>query len=194
MKGKSYKDSKRTEIFLAKALSQQNVQKQSELERLQKELVQLRAHVDSKLALLNVQLEKIAQQSPEETITIPVSAFKTNASSLEVVVAYLKNTQQMTIAAIARLLNRDHRTIWHAYQRHQKKCLVALHHDVRSTSTEILIPVIIFAERKNSPLEALVAYVHDTHHLQFAEIGRMLLLSRKTIWTVYQRYQRNNAQ
>jgi len=42
-------------------------------------------------------------------------------SALEAIVIYLKENQEMTYAQIARLLNRDDRTIWTTYQRAKKK-------------------------------------------------------------------------
>jgi len=40
---------------------------------------------------------------------------------LEAIVVYLKDTQGLTYAQIAELLNRDDRTIWTTYQRATKK-------------------------------------------------------------------------
>ncbi len=58
----------------------------------------------------------------KSSLAIPTSIFKNrNLSVLEAIVVYLKEKKKMTYAQIARLLNRDDRTIWTAYQRAKKK-------------------------------------------------------------------------
>ncbi len=57
----------------------------------------------------------------ETPIQVPLSIFKDkNLSSLEALVRFLKNLD-MNYAEIARLLNRDQRTIWTVYSRAKKK-------------------------------------------------------------------------
>lgn len=216
MKRKSYRNSRKSEIAVGNALSQhqthgilKGVAAENELLRrllqtklglsaqdIKRELKQLQTNallrelVHEKLHLKENEIDSALEQSKKTPgINIPVSVFKTSLSTLEVVVQFLKDTHRMQLSEIASLLNRDHRTIWHAYSRSQKKN--AAHTLSQDVPSEIQIPILIFAERKNSPLEALVAHLHENHSLQFAEIGRMLLLSRKTVWTVYQRFKNN---
>ena len=58
----------------------------------------------------------------KKSLAIPTSIFKTRELSiLESLVVHLKDDKNMTYAQIARLLNRDDRTVWTAYQRSLKK-------------------------------------------------------------------------
>lgn len=211
MKGKSYRNSRKSEIEVGNAFSRRqthgalkDVAAENELLRkliqtklglsakdIEIELQQLQTNallrelVQKKLHLKEPEIDSALEQSKwRHDITVPVSVFKTSLSTLEVVVRCLKDTSHLQLSEIASLLKRDHRTIWHAYRRAQQKEPQA----ISPSPSDINIPILIFAERKNSPLEALVAYLHEKHNLQFAEIGRMLLLSRKTTWTVYQRF------
>jgi len=119
---------------------------------------------------------------------IPVSVFKTKASTLELIVKYLHEVEQRNFSDIAHLLQRDPRTIWHAYQRSMRRKVQLV-----VEKSELAVPVSLFAQRQFSPLEILVSYLHDQHQLSFAEIARRLALNPKTIWTVYQRYRKKIA-
>ncbi len=56
------------------------------------------------------------------TINIPTSIFRDRSLSvLEAVVEYLKEHHNLNYHQIARLLNRDERTIWTVYNRAKKK-------------------------------------------------------------------------
>lgn len=57
-----------------------------------------------------------------KSITIPSSIFRDRELSvLEAIVEYFKEKKQKKYSEIARLLNRDDRTIWTAYQRAREK-------------------------------------------------------------------------
>ena len=56
------------------------------------------------------------------SLAIPSSIFKNRGLSvLEAITVYLKDKKGMKYAQIARLLNRNDRTIWTSYQRAKKK-------------------------------------------------------------------------
>lgn len=58
----------------------------------------------------------------ERYVNIPSFVFRDrNLAALEAVVVYLKDSQGMNYAQIAKLLNRDDRTIWTTYNRAKKK-------------------------------------------------------------------------
>ncbi len=58
----------------------------------------------------------------DKYMNIPSFIFKDRElAALESIVVYLKDSQGMSYAQIARLLNRDDRTIWTTYQRAKKK-------------------------------------------------------------------------
>ena len=61
-------------------------------------------------------------EEQERYVNIPTFIFKDRSlAALEAVVVYLKDSQGMNYAQIARLLNRDDRTIWTTYTRAKKK-------------------------------------------------------------------------
>jgi transcriptional regulatory protein LevR len=56
------------------------------------------------------------------TVNIPTSIFRDRSLSvLEAVVEYLKEHHNLNYHQIARLLNRDERTVWTVYSRAKKK-------------------------------------------------------------------------
>lgn len=58
----------------------------------------------------------------DKGLTIPSSIFRDRELSvLEAIAVYLKDSRNMRYAEIARLLNRDDRTIWTAYNRAKGK-------------------------------------------------------------------------
>lgn len=58
----------------------------------------------------------------ERYVNIPSFIFRDRSlAALEAVVVYLKDSQGLTYSQIAKLLNRDDRTIWTTYQRAKKK-------------------------------------------------------------------------
>jgi len=212
VKKKSYIDSKSNQISLA-AASLQNKQLWNRIDKqLWDQIDQL---VQEKLQLFRQEIRAVIEQHHDPQL--PLSIFKSAASTLEVIVKYLHEAEQLNFADIAKLLNRDQRTVWHAYQRSLRKGIrprqeksaekraekPAEKSVEKSTekkaekstkkiadTSSITIPVSLFARRQFSPLEVLVSCLHQQQHLSFAEISRALLLSPKTVWTVYRRYQR----
>ncbi len=149
----------------------------------------LKQFLEEKLKISKKEIKKISK-SKEKEILLPVSIFKNKLSTLEVVVKYLKEKKEFNFVEISRLLNRDERTIWHAYQRTVKKKIKIVDSKTVSPGSKIKIPVSIFFKRIYSPLESLVAHLKNSQKFKLTEIAVMLELSPKTIWTVYSRYKR----
>jgi hypothetical protein len=118
-------------------------------------------------------------------ITVPISVLKNN-SSMQSIVHYLK-TKNYTFKKISEILNRDQRTIWSIY--HKGKPL----HDSNVT-TDYLIPITIFQNRRLSVLENIVFYLKLEYTLEFTEIATLLGKNYRTIWTIYQRINAKNEQ
>lgn len=146
----------------------------------------LKDFIKEELHLSDQEITKIVESKKE--ILAPVSIFRNKLSTLEILVKFLKETKQLTFSEISRLLNRDERTIWHAYHRTVKKGIKIIIVD-----SDLTIPVSLFASREYSPLETLVAYLKDSHQLKFNEIAALLDCSPKTVWTVYNRKQKKDA-
>ena len=168
---KTYIDSKFSQSPVAPASS---AKVQADINRL----------IEEKLRLYSQEIRTILGQQQPYDPQLPISIFKSESSTLELIVRYLHEAEQKSFADIAQLLQRDHRTIWHAYRRSMRRNVRLL-----IEKSEITIPVSLFAQRQFSPLEVLASYLHEQHQLSFAEIARLLLLSPKTVWTVYNRKQ-----
>ena len=168
---KPYIDSRLNQISLADAFLR-NKQLQEKIDQL----------VQEKLHLFGQEIKSVVEQHHDPKL--PISIFKSESSTLEIIVKYLHELEQRSFADIAALLQRDDRTIWHAYRRSVRRKVQLL-----VDKSGITVPVSLFAQRQFSPLEVLVSYLHEQHQLSFAEIARLLSLSPKTVWTVYHRKQ-----
>ena len=146
----------------------------------------LREFFQEKLNLSDQQVKSLIEEKKE--LFLPISVFKNKLSTLEIVVKYLHETEKLSFSEISRLISRDERTIWHAYRRSVKKGISLVIYE-----SKLKIPVSIFSSRKYAPLEALVAYLKDSHSLKNTEIAGLLALSSKTVWTVYQRKKRKDG-
>lgn len=184
MKKRPYIDSKKKQNFLAPAPFSLDFSEPV----LQQQLQQL---AEEQIKAFQQRIQEILSQqpSPGPAPEIPLSVFHADISTLEVVVKYLHEKEQRSFSDIASLLNRDPRTIWHAYQRAVKKRI-----HLRVTPSSPTIPVSLFCDRESAPLETVTAYLHDIRKLSFSEIAKLLQRSPKTIWTVYQRKQAKKKQ
>ena len=125
-----------------------------------------------------------------EIISIPLSVFSNGLSSLEAATKFLKETKNLRFCDIARLLNRDDRTIWDAYSNAQKSGCVAL-----PTESTHSIPTSVFSDREFSMLELLTRYLKEECNMRLCKIALLLNKDARTIWTVYSRIKtkRKNA-
>ena len=119
-------------------------------------------------------LKIIKQHTP-----IPISIFR-NSSPLESLVKYLKDNLNLSLHEIASLVNRDQRTIWTTYNNAAKKIKEL------DTSSKIIIPLDIFAERELSILENIIDYLIEIGY-SISEISGFLNRDYQTIWTCYNR-------
>jgi DNA-directed RNA polymerase specialized sigma24 family protein len=132
-------------------------------------------------------LNKILVQDNETTllrekeILIPLSIIQNN-SSLESIVLYLKDVVGLKFSEIARILNRDQRTVWVTYNNSKRKNIK----QILSKNT-IFIPSNIFSSRKFSILETIVLHLKTNENMTFTQIAESLGKNYRTIWTVYRR-------
>lgn len=113
---------------------------------------------------------------------IPLSILKNN-SSLEAIVLYLKEVLNLRFNDIAKLLNRNQRTIWVTYATAKKKKIVL---DLENTS-QLNLPLNMFTSRNFSILETIVFYLRTNYALTFYQISALLGKNYRTVWTVYKR-------
>ena len=112
-----------------------------------------------------------------EEINLPASIFS-NLSALQAIVRYLKDLLHLDFSDIAKLINRDQRTIWSTYHSASKIAL--------RVEESLPIPLSVFADRKLSTLEALVVYL-KRQDMKFVDIGRLLQKDQRTVWTAHNR-------
>ncbi len=106
---------------------------------------------------------------------------------LEALIEYLKEHVKLNYHQIGVVLRRDERNIRDLYllakeKRLKKKSGIVVPEKI------IHIPISIFADKKVSALEALVAYLHVKLGFSYHEIAVMLNRDDRTIWTCYHRF------
>lgn len=175
---KPYKDSKKKVINLEEPFSFSQ-----EMVRLQAENKVIKELLQEKLNLKTGELQQLIEQ--KKGITLPLSIFKNELSTLEVIVKYCKENLHFHFSEIASFLNRNQRTIWHAYRRATKKKI-----SIAVEISSITVPLAVFSKREYAPLEVLVSHLKDSHYFSFTKIASLLQLSPKTVWTEYHRYQK----
>lgn len=126
-------------------------------------------------------------EKKDEIIYIPLSIFKCSLAPLEAVVLFLKDILNQKFSNISIILNRNPRTIWYTYNNAKKK------NQILTTAEDFLIPVTIFSERKYSVLESLVNFLKNYQNLTLKEISDLIDKNPKTVWTVYNRFQKKKA-
>ncbi len=144
---------------------------------------------EQKSALLKEMLLHLKKRSSEAIMgaltarqsDIPLSIFSQDKlSCLESIVKYLKEVKGMKIGKIARLLNRDNRTIWATYANAVKKMPEPLSFEDGGARMDAAV----IADRTLSVLQHVVKFAKGkgmTNH----KIGLMLHLDDRTIWSVY---------
>ncbi|MFH1174212.1 MAG: hypothetical protein V1725_03710 [archaeon] len=117
--------------------------------------------------------------------TLPASIFSGKPSGLQAIVKYLHEQKHYSFARIAKLLNRDPRTIWASYA-HVRHLIIPL-------KESPLLPVHIFADRHASTLEHIVFQLKQ-QGLTFSAIARLLNKDPRTIWTAHNRLRKKEVQ
>ena len=122
-------------------------------------------------------------------VSFPIGIFSNDElSSLEAIVKYLKEDLRLKFSKIAKILNRSSKTIWATYQKSSKKMPSAF----GIVSREIIIPASAISDRSFSTLESVVRFVKDLGHSNH-EVGVMLHLDDRTIWTVHDRIKKKRG-
>ena len=146
------------------------------------------------ISFLMSELKRIHEVSEQEffsikEISFPIGIFSNDElSSLEAIVKYLKEDLRLKFSKIAKILNRSSKTIWATYQKSIKKMPSAF----GNVSREIIIPASAISNRLFSTLESIVGFVKDLGHSNH-EVGVMLHLDDRTIWTVYDRVKKKRG-
>jgi len=142
-------------------------------------------HLQKEHALSDKEVNSMLAEAEQHYETLlPIAIFrKETLSALESIVKYLKENKTLTYHQIAKLLNRDDRTIWTTYAKARKKMFTPFH----LPPSKHYIPATLFAERKLSVLETLSHYLKEHLNLTLHEIAILLNRNDRTIWTVVNR-------
>ena len=129
--------------------------------------------------------ERLANSKYKE-LPISVSVFCDRSLSVfEVLVEYLKEEKNLRFSEIARLINRNDRTIWTVYNRAKQKRKKIPKAPLRLS--KISIPLNVLVDRNLSVLEVIVVYLKEKAKYSYHEIAVLLNRNDRTIWTVYNR-------
>ncbi|PLW80935.1 hypothetical protein C0585_00025 [Candidatus Woesearchaeota archaeon] len=121
-------------------------------------------------------------EATEQNINVPISIYNSkDISALEATVRYLKENLNLRYKDIAVILNRDERTIWTTYSKSNKKLILDIDSDID-------LPIQVLKDRNYSVLESITAYLKEEQSLRYNEIGKLLSLDQRTIWTCYNRF------
>ena len=127
------------------------------------------------------------QQMKNDSLHIPVSVFsQRRLGCLEAAVKYLKENLSLKYVEIAKMLNRDERTIWTTYNKARKKS----NGPFEISDHNYNVPYTIFSDRDKGPLEALVYFLKEGLELDFKEIAQLLNRNYNTIWLSYNKIKR----
>jgi hypothetical protein len=116
-------------------------------------------------------------------IMLPLYIFRNGLSGLEAISKYLKENANLRFCEIAKLLNRDDRTIWDAYNNAKSKS----HKNSADDYSEIAIPASYLNNRSFSVLESITSFLKDEMNMRYCKIACLLGKDQRTIWTVYNR-------
>ena len=114
---------------------------------------------------------------------IPLKLFSNEKLGvLEVIVKYLKENTSLSYSDIAKLLNRDQRTIWTTYSKAIKK-----HKEpFRIDSNDEFIAISPFSNTRYSPLQVLIKELEEKGN-SLKQIARLTNRSYKNIWMTKKR-------
>ncbi|MBD3164327.1 hypothetical protein GF323_03940 [Candidatus Woesearchaeota archaeon] len=142
-----------------------------------------------KYAISRKEVLKYLLDNKERTTRIPVSIFREELSPVQALVKYLAENRAYRINEIAKLLQRDQRTIGNTYRNANKK-----HREMISAEeTRYFIPIEVFSRRKLSFLENLCMYLREQLNLSYHKIAVLLGKNDRTIWTVCKRAEKKNG-
>ena len=148
-----------------------------------KQLLNLSEDLREKYKVSIEDLLEIAKKKLEEAveIRIPIIIFKQGISPAEVLCKYLKENKGLRFSEIAKLINRDERTVWINYRGAVEKKKEKI-----KVEKKALVSVKVFADRRLSVLESVVNYLKGKG-FRNSEIAEMLNKDQRNVYTLYSR-------
>lgn len=119
----------------------------------------------------------------KKEILIPVCIYTDVLGSLELIVKYLKENVKLSNSEISRIIGRDSKSVWQAYNKSKIK-----HSDnFVVEGCEYYFPASILRDKRYSVLGCVVIYLKNNFNLSYHEIAVLLKRDDRTIWTTYHR-------
>lgn len=144
-------------------------------------------HLSTEHNLTEQQIARYQKQRQSEP-NFPLGILECrDLGSFEAIVKHM-HEKGKRLGEIAKLTNRDARTIWNAYDSAQRK-----HKERIITAERPEIPIRIIQDRKYSVLESVVNYLHKELSMTYPQIARALKRDSRTIHTVKKRIEAKNA-
>ena len=122
------------------------------------------------------------KRTKQDVLSVPVEIFQERKLGiLEILIKYLKEEKNFRYNQIAKLLNRDERTVWVSYHNalHKRKVRFNV------SDSSYWIPVSIFSNRALGTLQTIVTYLKEKFSLSYHEIGVLLHRDDRIIWATY---------
>ncbi len=113
--------------------------------------------------------------------SLPVEIFSRELGILEATCKYLRENYKMRYSEIAKVLQRDQRTIWVAYKKAQKKRASK----IIIKESRILIPISILGNKNRTLMESTIQYCKEQYQMRYSEIAKVLQRDQRNIRSTY---------
>ena len=133
-----------------------------------------------------LEISEKREYEDELEVQVPVNIFNQQISPAEALCKYLKENIGLNFRNIAKLINRDERTVWINYRNSVKKKKEKIKVEKKTVGREIAISIKIFSDRRLSILESVVNYLKKKE-FRNSEISEMLGKDQRNICTLYSR-------
>jgi DNA-binding CsgD family transcriptional regulator len=126
-----------------------------------------------------IETKEKVQAMPTE-LSIIATIFSSKLGILESLVKYMKENLGLNYIEISKLLKRDQRTIWTAYNKSHSK----LKTKIEVKKSFVYLPITIFQNRELSPMENIIVYLKK-QGLRYNEIAELLKRDQRNVWMAY---------
>lgn len=138
---------------------------------------------DNKLELPQL-IEMFQEVKQEYNIPLSIFSTKTHLHPAEALSFYLTEEQKLSYQEIAKLLNRNEKSIWATSQRVKKRKLKLVKLNQKE---KYFLPLSIFQNRSYSLLESAILHLNQVYHLSNKEISQLLQKSPNSIAVLLKR-------
>ncbi|MFA5173930.1 MAG: LamG-like jellyroll fold domain-containing protein [Candidatus Pacearchaeota archaeon] len=141
----------------------------------------LESKLEDKYGINIEELLSEIKKKKEKEIEVPLIIFRKSIGPAEILCKYLRENKKLRFSEIAKLINRDERTVWINYRNAQKKIKGKI-----EIQKSLVIPISVLSNKKLSILESIINYLKEKD-LKNSEIAEILNKDQRNIWTLYSR-------